>query len=291
MCEADADLCTNDHCDGNGMCVFESLAGECAPPVTGTEICNDLAEADEDGDNLANCFDAEDCPAFCKTNMDAPDFMMVCSSTITMACTTSADCPATETCKIPCTKHRDCRIALNIFKSPTKGGPVCEGKQICDQNFEFTQCTPMHNDPGEIRFGATPEDPDRFSFHARFPVSRKADPRNETFRVTLANDNGTIYSGTLLPGDFRYVPYRRYYYYTDRTEKKGGQRDGLARVKVKFRTRNGRLWMAFRIRAYGDLSLATEPRMGVQVHLTGTEVGFNQGDWLPTSRGWETDSF
>jgi hypothetical protein len=41
-CEADADLCTNDHCDGNGSCVLESSVS-CSGPTgdcDGGEACN-----------------------------------------------------------------------------------------------------------------------------------------------------------------------------------------------------------------------------------------------------------
>ena len=41
-CEADGDLCTNDHCDGNGMCVFLSnvMCQAANPPCEGGAVCN-----------------------------------------------------------------------------------------------------------------------------------------------------------------------------------------------------------------------------------------------------------
>ena len=80
------------------------------------------------------------------------------------------------------------------------------------------------------------------------------------------------------------------YRYRDRTAKEGGERDGLAAVKILFREVRGRLHLLVRVKAFGDFSAATDARMWIQVDA-GSVGGYNEGDWTPLTGnpgGWRS---
>jgi hypothetical protein len=333
-CEADGGLCTNDQCDGNGGCVFESdvvcpddvcgigvcdpdtgncglqpitpccgndvteigeecdgtddavcdpfgclppgdpeeclcdlltcgdglvdpnVGEECDPPQIIGEICDN--RVDDDGDGLADCRDP-DCPAFCTRDASDPNEPLDLNE--------------------PCTNHRECRQTFGRDAE-------CVSQGSCGSRCVFiNKCTRIDKDPGLIRFGRTPEHPDLFSIHGRFPVIRAVDPTVESFVVSLSNANGTIFEGRLFPGDM--VQKGKVYVFKDKTAKKSdGIRDGLNFVKIKLKVVRGRLTLVFRVRAYGDFSSATDPLMAFRVTL-GTEGGFNEAEWNKTSVGWK----
>ena len=78
------------------------------------------------------------------------------------------------------------------------------------------------------------------------------------------------------------------YKFKDRTARKtGGIRGGLAMVKVRiYRVRKAQLYLNFTLKAYGDLSAATEEKMAI--HITFGPVGaFNEGIWTQFRKGWK----
>jgi hypothetical protein len=306
-CEADGNLCTSDHCDGSGQCVFLSglatccgdgivdpNAGEnCDPPgdpvCPGGDICpascicscgDGLLEPgegceppqllpvencgngrDDDGDGRIDCRDREDCPAFCKADAEDPDDAVTA---------------------IACDNHRACRVQFGRRAE-------CFSVGTCDPTCQVAnRCVRIDRDPAVIRFGRNEGDPDRFKFHGRFPVAQATDLSLEGFSVTIANADGVIYTGSLLPGDLVGTLRRSgftVYSFRDPTAKEGGIRDGLGAVKLLFRTVRGRLNLLVRVKAFGDFSAASDPRMSIQIDA-GSVGGYNEGDWTPITRGW-----
>jgi hypothetical protein len=303
-CDADGDLCTQDHCDGSGQCVFltgtpccgngviDPNAGEtCDPP--GASICPGGAECpadcvchcgngvldpgeqcdppelqpaencgnqiDDDGDGLVDCRDAEDCPAFCKRDRTDPDDAIT---------------------DVPCTNHRTCRLQFGRLAD-------CFSVGTCDSQCQIAnRCERIDRDPARICFGTKPGAFDRFRFHGRFVVPEVADPAVEGLTVTLSNENGVIYQGTLLPGDLSLNARGTAYIYKDQTVREsGGKRDGLVLVKVKYRTIRGKPNLVVHLKALGDLSQATIPRMAIQVDL-GSFGGYTETEWEVIRNGW-----
>ncbi len=116
--------------------------------------------------------------------------------------------------------------------------------------------------------------------HGRFAVEREADPSAEGFEATLRNEHGIIYSGMLLPGEMG--PKGQRYHYKDKTAK---TTSGIFLARVKYKLVKGKLNMNFRIKAYGDLSSATEADMTFRVSV-GNVGGFIRADWTRKKHGW-----
>jgi hypothetical protein len=170
--------------------------------------------------------------------------------------------------------HRECRAE---FGSPARCvslgtcGPFC-----LFENF----CLRIDRDPAKIRFSKSPDQLDFFTAHGRFVVEREGDPTKEGFEVTLSNENGTIFAAALLRGQM--TAKGKGYRYLDKTAKTTG---GLSLVRAKFKTVKGKLNLTFRVKAYGDFSSATEPRMTLRVRF-GTQGGFAEEFWNQTRSGW-----
>lgn len=131
---------------------------------------------------------------------------------------------------------------------------------------------------------------DRFKFHGRVKLDPPweggpIDPLTAAFGVELRNELGLIYQGTILPGDLQPIRGDRYLF-RDRAAADGnGSRDGLFMILTRYRKFSDGWWYTVRIRAFADLSAATEPLMTVIFN----EVDGNAGvtaEWVPTQFGW-----
>jgi hypothetical protein len=131
-CEADNDLCTIDHCDGNGECVLESEV-ECEPadlPCDGGAICD--PESGEcvdqpDGDASTPCDDTDGNAC---TNAGC-DGAGACDQNHMMA-PVSTSCDADDSlCTIDhCDGAGECVKLDDVVCQPVV--PPCEGGQLCD---------------------------------------------------------------------------------------------------------------------------------------------------------------
>jgi len=244
-------LCVSINC---GDSVIDPSEGEqCDPPlVSPNEVCND--NLDNDADGLVDC-DDPDCPAFCRyEGMPDPTALFDQNQ--------------------PCQSHRDCRKQFS-------SSAACVSQGTCGFNCRFANmCSRVDRDPALIRFGKKPGQLDLLTVHGRFAVQRLADPTVEGFEVFLANEHGIIYSGMLLRGE---VTLRgKTYLYKDRAAKRTG---GISLARVKYKVVKSELMMNFRVKAYGDFSIATEPEMMFRVSV-GTEGGFNRDLWTKAKNGW-----
>ena len=110
-----------------------------------------------------------------------------------------------------------------------------------------------------------------------------ADPSAEGFEVILRNERGLIYYGMLLPGEMAPKGKKgQKYDYKDKTAKTTG---GIFLARVKYKVVKGELNMNFRIKAYGDLSSATEADMTFRLSI-GNVGGFIRADWTRKKNGW-----
>jgi hypothetical protein len=223
-----------------------------APPAS--ELCSD--RTDNDGDNDIDCED-DDCDTTCIDGMGMP-----------------FDPPGVP----KCTKHSECRAV--------DPDAYCAGVPNCDANCGFVlACEPAGPDPSTISFND--DGPDYYGMHILFT------PRSETFPVTeglsllITNANGIVYQATLGPGDLepRGSGNKRFSF-RDRGAREGnGIRDGLYKVGIRYKTRDGVAVVTFKIQAYADLSAATLAHMTTQISI-GNDGTFVSADWRSTGSGW-----
>ncbi len=160
--------------------------------------------------------------------------------------------------------------------------------QQCSFDCLPTRCTQILRDPAVIRFNARRGGgSDMFWIHGHFRGAQNTDFENDPFAVMLSNDNGIIYQGTIVPGEFkRKVNGKGRYVFRDRAARTGGgDADGIYRVSLREKIHNGSVYVYFRLRAFGDFSAATVPTMTTQIAV-GTHTGTITADWRETGYGW-----
>jgi len=159
----------------------------------------------------------------------------------------------------------------------------CDGKPDCmDPDCDgVPPCPPAPNDPTLIRFGRSGLD--LIKGHASLPMS-PVDVSASTVGVLLANQAGTIYSGSLPAGALTAGPSGTIFRYRNPDARLAG---GLYSVKIKQR-RDGSAY-TFGFTAYGDLSAATDPNMRLQFYVgeSGNRpfITINK-PWTQTPTGW-----
>ena len=149
-------------------------------------------------------------------------------------------------------------------------------------------CKDILGDPATIKFGKN-GDPDKFQIHGRTRVSHRSyDAAEATFGIRLTNAGGLIYEAFLSPGDLkprRGSSRKRHLFKDSEAARGGGTRAGLAKVTTRERVIRGQEFVTFKIRAYGDFSAATEPRMTTQIFgVQGNAV--LTADWKRKNWGW-----
>ena len=160
--------------------------------------------------------------------------------------------------------------------------------QKCGFDCHLAMCTPVRRDPAVIRFNAGRSGSDMFWIHGNFRAAKDVDFTTDRFAIILSNENGVIYQGTLVPGEFkRKVNGKGRYVFRDRDARANGQgdADGIYRVSLRERFEQGHVYVYFRLRAYGDFSAATVPTMTTQI-AAGDHVGTLTADWRKTGYGW-----
>jgi hypothetical protein len=157
-CEADGDLCTNDHCDGNGTCVFLNnvMCQAANPPCEGGEICNPMTgvcdpqpdgalslpcEADGnlctidhcDGNGMCVQFNTVMCqPANppCEGGQMCDPQSGMCVNQPDAMLSTPCDLDANACTVDHCDGNGMCVFLNNVMCQPAN--PPCEGGQMCD---------------------------------------------------------------------------------------------------------------------------------------------------------------
>jgi cysteine-rich repeat protein len=125
---------------------------------------------------------------------------------------------------------------------------------------------------------------DILSIRAGIYPTQSFDPSTVSFGVTITNANGIIYSATLQPGDLKAAG-RKYQFADAGVFTGGGIRNGLRLVRMS--QRSDGLWR-FSIRAFTDLSAATEAEMTMQV-VIGNDAFQKTATWTPRGNGWSVN--
>ncbi len=309
-CAADAD-CDTSPAAGDGSCLLEECDGTddgacpglCRAPGDPNggctcAVCGDgVVDPGENCDNgvnngacsqAAGCQDPSICPVAC-------DFQV--------ACTVDGDCPLSEnwnvpgfgplpastcengSCQVHCANNSYCRgLPAGNSASLCAGVPTCNG--TCSD--VESMCEKMGPDPATIKFGKDGK-PDRLSIHAFFTIKSEMDPIGEGFTIRITNANGLVYEGSLLSGDLKADDNKgKRFSFRDRTARDGGQhaQGGLEKVSLKRRVKGGELQFTFKVRAYGDMSAATQAFMMTQVRI-GDDGAVLSSVWRQTKKGWK----
>jgi hypothetical protein len=260
-CGTDGNVCTDDACDGAGVCAHTNNTATCddGQLCNGADVCSS-----------GICTGAGTGPLTCGDGV------------LDSACGEQCDEPGAETCNNGVDDDGD---GLQDCLDPDC---VVPGFQSCSVQCELVPpCTAILKDPAflypsemDTRAARTGS----FRFHGRIVPTTPADPQLEAFLVTITNDNGVIYRAELPPGALAYTSKRRYVYRnTDRESLL--ESGGIERMFVRRRRDAGETGYGLRLRAFGDFSRATLPRMTTQVYL-GDDVAYLTANWKFVQGRW-----
>lgn len=178
--------------------------------------------------------------------------------------------PSTPGCDAAC--HR-VEICGNMVDDDGDGRVDCEDS-------DCPPCLPIEKDPGVIRFGAPGRD--LLTLHGSLSPRATLDVTGAACGILLTNAHGTIYRAELASGAL-VAQSSMFFKFRDRRALVA--RQGVWKIDVHRRRRGG---YTFSLKAYGDLSAATEATMTVQWHLGG-EVFMNLSTWQKMSHGWKLE--
>lgn len=259
-CRSDCTYCgdgnveTSEQCDDGNTDNTDACRNDCTLPKCGDGIEDPGEECDDgndvDGDGCTNCT----VDPFCGDgNVDPGEL-----------CDPPGVGDCDQNCRLP-------EICLDLEDNDGDGLIDCLDPD-CD-------CLPIGRDPGAIRFGKDP-DGDQFAVHGSLDPNSSLDPTTEKITFLLTNDNGVIYTLEIEPGEVKQIG-RNLYRYRNKLAQRN--RDGLARFDLRFFPR--RDLFTFVVKSYGDLSLATEAKMSVQL-VIGDDGFLNTSTWARLPKGW-----
>jgi hypothetical protein len=167
----------------------------------------------------------------------------------------------------------------------------CDVTGACNQShIVIPDCNPVctHPCPSTIRFDnrRTPTELlDTLHVRTGYVLGPMAfDPAAEGIKVSIANAGGTIWTGTLLPGDL--IKRGSVWIFRDRGASKGMPlRDGIAYLSTS--RRGDGVWR-FRLHVVDDLSAATTAEMTLTIEAAG-KVFSRTSIWTQLSNGWRVD--
>jgi cysteine-rich repeat protein len=262
--------CTKEFCGDES--VQPELGETCEPggtPPQNGNVCRqdctycgdghtDTQEQCDDGNNV----DGDGCSAtctnepYCGDGVVQPELGEQCELPNTPGC--DANCHPAEIC--------------NDLEDNDGDGDIDCFDLECD-------CLPIGRDPGAIRFGKPPLG-DLFAVHGSLKPQTALDPTVDEVSFLLVNANGKIFQFTIPPGTVKRIG-RNLFRFKDRLAQRN--RNGLARFDLRYFPNRDQF--TFVVKAYGDLSKATEAAMGVQL-LIDTDAFKNESVWAKTPRGW-----
>ncbi len=131
---------------------------------------------------------------------------------------------------------------------------------------------------------------DVLTFHGRVALvppslGGPVDPVADGFGVELRNLFGVIYEGRLDPGDIVDMGKMRYRFKDKPAALGAGTRDGLYHVINRFRQYSGVWYYTVKIRAYADLTFATEAWMTLLMFEVNGPASVT-AEWVEKKNGW-----
>jgi len=263
----------DEDCDGTDS---SACPGLCRSDCT-CKVCGD-GIADTDAGEQCDGADASACGGFCRSDCQCP----ICGDG-RIDPGEQCEPPGAETCNNDIDDNNNTLIDC----ADTAFCPI--GVATCSTTCQnVPPCAPVEKDPAIIRFDTLKNGADYLSVHGNFVVQEALDLTSVRFGIRLSNASGDIYQGTLAPEEFR----RRKggkgrFMFKDNPARNGGpgDADGLYKVSVRVAKSRDDFRYVFRVRAYGDLSAATDPFMTLQV-VAGAYVGVLEAEWKQTGRGW-----
>src|SRR5262249_11385046 len=147
-----------------------------------------------------------------------------------------------------------------------------DGDGLVDCIDPTCECGDIGRDPGAIRFGPTHAN-DLFAVHGSFVPKTPVTPSVDDVGFLLSNKNGKVFELHIAGKSIRRLG-RNLFRFRDKNAAR--TKSGLARFDVRYYPQRNNY--TFIVKAYGDLSLATEPDMSLEFVL-GDDPFFNQSTW------------
>jgi len=153
-------------------------------------------------------------------------------------------------------------------------------------------CPPIRREPTTINLN--PSGLDVFRSHGHVKLTHPVDVSSVPVSWLLTNSNGVIYQSTLLPGDFTSNLDGSTLFFKDFGARFGnGVREGMYTALLLVSWKD---LVYYKVQAYGDMSMATDPDMVLQFyigdqafvfkstwHWTGTAGWPRRHHWFPTT--------
>jgi len=286
----------NEQCDDGNRTSGDGCDATCTLPACGNGIvtqgeqCDDGNQIDGDG---------------CDTNCTPTD----CGNGVVTGDEQCDDGNATDGdgCQSACTPPRCLDGVVDQGEQCDDGNQIdsdgcdtsCRLREICTNTIDDNGngaidcsdtdcgCLPILKDPAVIRFADKHAPsrkagrPDLFKMHGRLVPQGPTDPVAEGISIVVTNNDGVVYRAQLLPGDLE--GRSSGFVFKDKPALRGaGSRDGIYRAKLR---RSVRGHYILTLEAYGDLSAAKLPVMGIQVGI-GDDMFFAKGTWEQRRYGW-----
>ena len=263
ICRQDCTYCgdgvkdAGEQCDDGNTVDDDACRNDCVLPFCGDGILDEGEECD-DGNNVDGdkCSAECDIEPYCGDGIIQPELGEQCDPPNVPGC--DANCHATEICTDFVDNDGDGQVDCI--------DPDCE-------------CGPIGRDPGAIRFGPTGVN-DLFSVHGSFVPQSQVSPSAEDIGFLLSNKNGKVFELLVKAKSLRQLG-RNLFRFRDQNATR--TRTGLARLDVRYYPKRGNY--TFVVKAYGDLSLATEADMVLEFVL-GDDPFVNKSTWTQTPKGW-----
>ncbi len=186
---------------------------------------------------------------------------------------------------------------FTVVQDPPDGTPLAVGQHVVEIEATDAQglaspCStlvtvslPINRSPDVVRYLDAQLGDDFLRVHGRISPCAPLDPSLTEFEVTLSNAHGDIYRATLPVGAIKKKGRYRWLY---RDRSASIRHDGIRNLRITYSPARDRYQI--RLHTFGDLSLATEARMTLELRFDG---GFfaTTNDWRPASEGWQVRNF
>jgi hypothetical protein len=256
----DGNPCTTAGCDGLGTCDQSHIM--C---VTTTTVTTTTTTVTTTTTTVPSCI---------PTGPEAGN----CNDTIDNDCDGKIDCSDTD-----CTTPAKCQ-------GGTQDGQDCSTAATlaaCTAGVGICPCPPILKDPTTITFGKNGA-LDRLKSHGRVDIPGTVDVLGSEVGWLLSKDTGRIFGVSVPPNTLLANNHRtRFRTLVNPLAKTQG---GIYKATVTV-TRHG-VSYGYRVEAYGNMSLATDPHMAIQFYVGNQPTSAIHTEmWERTKTGWKAHGF